>query len=57
MPDIAMCRNDNCPMAKTCYRHEAVPSSRQAYADFKPTSDQGCEHFEPIWPNPRDSEV
>lgn len=25
MPDISMCKNDACPMAGKCYRHEAKP--------------------------------
>lgn len=26
MPDIAMCKGDNCPLKRTCYRFTAKPS-------------------------------
>lgn len=26
MPDITMCTNHECPMAKMCWRHEAPPN-------------------------------
>jgi hypothetical protein len=31
MPDIAMCKNDNCPLKDSCYRFKATPDSYQAY--------------------------
>ena len=34
MPDIAMCSGNGCELADTCYRHRAVTSDRQFYADF-----------------------
>lgn len=35
MPDIAMCTNDECPKAKECFRHEAVPHPYwQSYMAF-----------------------
>ena len=36
MPDISMCRNDGCPLRKSCYRFTAIPSPfRQAYTHFE----------------------
>jgi hypothetical protein len=31
VPDITMCADHDCPMAKQCYRHEATPSDRQPW--------------------------
>ena len=40
MPDISMCKNDACPMAGKCYRHEAKPDPNwQSYGDFAPDAD------------------
>jgi hypothetical protein len=48
MPDISMCLNKTCPLAKECYRFNAKPSEySQAYADFKPKGLK-CEYFMPI---------
>jgi hypothetical protein len=38
MPDITMCVNQNCPLSKTCYRHEdsgTISDIRQSWTDFK----------------------
>jgi hypothetical protein len=49
MPDIAMCLSVTCPSAAKCYRHEAKPGNRQAYANFAPKLYQvRCEYFMPI---------
>jgi len=46
MPDLAMCQDHTCPSAKRCYRHEATPSERQSYADFKRGKQSvKCGHF------------
>lgn len=37
MPDITMCSNDACPLAKDCYRHEAVPWAGQSWFLVDPT--------------------
>jgi hypothetical protein len=35
MPDIAMCKGEDCPKKQTCYRYRAIPNPlRQAYGDF-----------------------
>mgnify|MGYP003403482642 len=37
MPDITMCKNDNCPLGVSCYRYNANPSKiLQSYAMFEP---------------------
>lgn len=36
MPDITMCMNDGCPLAGSCYRHEAKPNEYwQSFAMFE----------------------
>lgn len=42
MPDISMCNDHNCPSAKKCYRHQAIPWQYQTYMDFerKPWQDK-----------------
>ena len=54
VPDLAMCLDDDCPRAKECYRHEAVPSGlRQAFANFNyDPPDYGCRYFAPIYDKP-----
>jgi len=44
MPDISMCKNENCLQKKTCYRYTAVPHIRQVYGDFKPDETGKCEY-------------
>lgn len=35
-PDIALCRNQDCPLNNTCYRFLAKPNKDwQSYGDFK----------------------
>ena len=46
MPDISMCFNDDCQLAKTCYRHEAEPSDWQSYANFEGGKD--CRGYWPM---------
>lgn len=37
MPDISMCRNEECPLKLKCYRYTAIPSEfMQSYTSFKP---------------------
>lgn len=48
MPDISLCRNNECPSRDTCYRYRAKPSEfMQAYGDFKPKGEK-CEAFTSI---------
>lgn len=37
MPDITMC-SFNCPISKTCYRHEAIPSDYQCWFTTNPSN-------------------
>lgn len=49
MPDISMCRNEECPLKEKCYRYTAEPSPfRQAYAEFKVNEEGGCDYY---WDN------
>jgi hypothetical protein len=48
-----MCLNNECPMAKECYRHEAIPTPfRQSFSKFEPAKrDDGsfwCSWFAPL---------
>lgn len=36
MPQIEMCRNNECKLKETCYRYQAVPCMDQAYGSFEP---------------------
>ena len=53
MPNISMCMNDECHLAKECYRHEAKPSEWQSYSYFHPDDAGECYHFMPIWETPK----
>ena len=54
MPDIAMCINEDCPMAPRCYCHEARPSPMQFYAEFAFDAEEGCRFF---WPMKRQDDT
>jgi len=56
MPDISMCLNDECHLAKECYRHEAKPSEWQSYSCFHPDESGECKHFLLIW-TPQDENL
>ncbi len=45
MPDISMCRNEECEKNKRCYRFTAPPSTWQSYSDFKPDDKGECKFF------------
>ena len=45
MPDISMCRNNNCTIKTTCYRYNAEPSWRQSYSSFSQGDNGKCDHF------------
>lgn len=34
MPDITMCRSNDCPKRSHCYRAQAKPDKLQSYSDF-----------------------
>ncbi len=51
MADITMCANpENCPNRHDCYRAQATPSARQAYAYFY--DDGECDEFVPVYTQP-----
>lgn len=48
MPDISMCKGENCPLKEKCYRFKAIPSEFwQSYFSEIPYSfeSNGCEYF------------
>jgi hypothetical protein len=46
MPDITMCKGENCPKKETCYRYRAIPSEhRQSYFVTSPIKDDVCEYY------------
>jgi hypothetical protein len=47
MPDIAMCKGDNCPSKHTCYRFLATPSEYvQSYFHPTPNTETGkCDEY------------
>ena len=47
MPDITMCKGDNCPKKENCYRYTApVNEYRQSYFFDTPIKEDGtCEHY------------
>lgn len=48
MPDIAMCKGQDCPLKENCYRYTANPCEYQSYFLHPPHKDGKCEHF---WDN------
>ena len=50
MPDMAMCRDNECPIKERCYRYTAQPDKwNQVYGDFKyPKDAEKCDYF---WSN------
>lgn len=50
MPDIAMCKDDECPSQMKCNRYTAVPSKyRQTYGDFRRSP--GADFCRMFWSN------
>jgi len=46
MPDIAMCKGDNCPLKEKCYRFIARPSEYgQTWFTEPPIKDGECDRF------------
>ena len=45
MPDISMCKNESCPLKKSCYRYLAIPFKPvQCYREFEYKDDK-CENY------------
>lgn len=52
MPDISMCKNEECPLREKCYRFLAEPDPYwQTYADFKYEIKDGEVHCDYFWDN------
>lgn len=55
MPDITMCKGNNCPYKEGCYRYTAKPDKlAQSYFVNPPIKDGKCDHYwgenaEAIW--------
>ena len=50
MPDISMCKGNECPLKETCYRYKANPDHYQSYFVDIPLKEDGtCDHFMEIW--------
>lgn len=50
MPDIAMCRGEECPRKQDCYRCTAKASDYQSYFMVAPIKeDKTCDYFMEIW--------
>lgn len=47
MPDITMCKNEQCIIKNDCYRYTAKPDRIQSYAMFIPVGGK-CDYF---WEN------
>ena len=45
MPDITMCKGEDCEARVTCYRFTAKPSKYQSYFSESPTENGGCEYY------------
>ena len=48
MPDISMCRDDECPSRKSCYRFMATECAYQSYL-VSPRED-GADKCDSYWP-------
>lgn len=45
MPDISMCKNEQCPLKESCYRFKATPCEfRQTYGLFN-HEDGDCKYY------------
>jgi len=45
MPDITMCKGQNCPLKENCYRYKAKPSLYQSYFMEAPFKNRECNHY------------
>ena len=45
MPDISMCRNENCLRKEKCYRYMAKPEEFQWYSDFATDDGKDCDYY------------
>ena len=45
MPDITMCKGNDCPLKENCYRYKAKPCEYQSYFMEAPYKDDDCSHY------------
>ena len=46
MPDISLCKNNNCTLRVNCFRFLAEPNEyRQSYGSFEPNENNECSNF------------
>ena len=45
MPDITLCKGNDCPLKETCYRYKAKPCEYQSYFMESPYKDGDCSHY------------
>ena len=45
MPDMTMCKGEDCEARVTCYRFTATPSKHQSYFMGTPDINGGCEYY------------
>ena len=47
MADITMCTGEGCPLAKTCYRHNAPSSMMQSFFMEAPydSDEESCQYY------------
>lgn len=53
MPDIAMCRGDDCEQRNQCYRYTAMPAMLQTWFKTPPRFNGRCDYFLAIDRGPR----
>ena len=47
MPDITMCKNEDCKLSPTCWRFTCTPNQyRQSYTNFEPIIDKILDKVE-----------
>jgi hypothetical protein len=57
MPDITMCRDEECPFNKTCFRFTSKPSNYQSYFKISPRKNNECEYYYGVPRDIKDSNI
>lgn len=46
MPDITMCKGEDCPLRESCYRYKAKPNEfGQSYFYYSPIQGEECKYY------------
>lgn len=54
MPDITMCKGNDCKRKDNCYRHVAKPTPHwQSYFVDTPLKGKDCEYYLPVYDKKR----